>query len=44
MRQHVTFEEGDPPKSLLKIKIMKNLETIVILQVNTKKQHIVFVI
>ena len=44
MRRNVTFVEKDSQKSLLKIKIIKKLETIAILQVNTKVQHIAYVI
>ena len=44
MRQHVTFVEKDSSKNLLKIKIIKKLETIVMLQVNTEVQRIVCVV
>ena len=43
MEQHVIFEEKDSQKCFLKIKIMEKLETIVILQINTDMQHIVYV-
>ena len=39
MRQLVTFVEKDSQKSFLKIKIIKKLETIVILHVNREVQH-----
>ena len=44
MRQHVTFVEKDSSKNLLKIKIIKKLETIVMLQVNTEVQRIVYIV
>ena len=42
MQQSVTFSE-DFQNSLLKIRIIENLETVAILQVNTEVQHIVYV-
>ena len=44
MRQNVKFVEENSEKSLLMIKVIKNLETIVILCVNIEVQHIVYVI
>ena len=44
MRQHVTFVEKDSSKNLLKIKIIKKLETIAMLQVNTEVERIVYVV
>ena len=44
MRQHVTFVEKYSSKNLLKIKIIKKLETIVMLQVNTEVQRIVYIV
>ena len=44
MQQHVIFKEKDSQKSLLKIKIIEELETTAILQVNTEVQLIVYVI
>ena len=41
MQKYVSFVEK---KSLLKIKTIKELEIIVIIQVNIEVQHIVFVI
>ena len=43
MQQCVTIVEKDFQNSLLKTKITEKLETIVILQVNTEMQHIVYV-
>ena len=43
-QQNVTFEEKDYQKSLLKIKIIKNLETIAILEVNIEVKLTVYVI
>ena len=43
MQQCVTIAEKDFQNSLLNTKITKKLETIVILQVNTEMQHIVYV-
>ena len=43
-RQNVTFAEKDYQKSLLKIEIIKNLETIAILQVNIEVKLTVYVI
>ena len=43
MRQNVTFAEKKSSKILLKRKIIETLETIVILQVNTEMQHMVYV-
>ena len=42
MQQHVIFVEKVSQKSLLKMKIIEELETIAILQVNTDIQHIVY--
>ena len=42
MQQSVTFSE-DFQNSLVKIRIIENLETVAILQVNTEVQHIVYV-
>ena len=42
MQQSVTFSE-DFQNSLLKIRIIENLETVAILQVNTEVQYIVYV-
>ena len=42
MQQSVTFSE-DFQNSLLKIRIIENLETVAILQVNTEVQHKVYV-
>ena len=39
MRQHVTLVERHSQKTLLKIKIIEKLETIIILQVNTEVQQ-----
>ena len=44
MRQDVAFVEINSQKSLLMIKIIKNLEIIAILQVNIEVQNIVYVI
>ena len=44
MRQHVTFVEKDSSKNLLKIKMIKKLETIAMLQVNTEVERIVYVV
>ena len=43
-QQNVTFAEKDYQKSLLKIKIIKKLETIAILLVNIEVKRIVYVI
>ena len=43
MLQNVTFAEDDSYKSLLMIKVIEKLGTIVILQVNIETQHILFV-
>ena len=43
MRQNVKFVEENSEKSLLMIKVIKKLETIVILCVNIEVQHIVYV-
>ena len=43
-RQNVTFAEKDYQKSLLKIKIIKKLEAIAILQVNIEVKLIVYVL
>ena len=40
MQRQVTFVERYPWKSLIKIKIIKKLEAIVISQVNTEMQYI----
>ena len=42
-QQDYTFVEKDYQNCLLKKKLIQKLETIVILQVNTEVQHIVFV-
>ena len=39
MRQRVTLVERHSQKTLLKIKIIEKLETIIILQVNTEVQQ-----
>ena len=44
MRQHVLFVEKDSQKSLLKIKIIKKLESIAILKVNIEVQYTVYLI
>ena len=44
MQQHVTFVEKDSSKNSLKIKTVKKLETIAMLQVNTEVQRIVYVV
>ena len=41
MQQYVKFMENVSKNNVLKIKIIKNLETIAILQVDTDVQHIV---
>ena len=43
MQHNVTFVEINQHKNLLKIKIIKKLETMVILLVNIDVQHIVLV-
>ena len=43
MQHNVTFVEINPHKNLLKIKITKKLETMVILLVHIEVQHIVLV-
>ena len=42
-QEYVTSTEKDSKNSLLKIKIIENLETIDILRVNTDMRHIVYV-
>ena len=42
MWKNVTFAEKDSQKSLLKIKIIKKLQTIAILQVNREVQDILY--
>ena len=44
MQKYVTFAEKNPKKSLLKIKMVKQSEIIVITEVNKGVQYIVFVI
>ena len=44
MQQHVIFKEKDFQKSLLKIKIIEELKTTAIIQVNAEVQLIVYVI
>ena len=43
MQQHVKFSEKGSQKSLTVITTIKKLETIAILQVNTKTQHIIYI-
>ena len=44
MQKYVTFVEKEFYKSFLKMKIIEELEIIVVMQVNIDVQHIVFVI
>ena len=44
MQKYVTFVEEEFYKSFLKMKIIEELEIIVVMQVNIDVQHIVFVI
>ena len=44
MQEHVTFVAKKILKRLLKISIIGKLETVVIMQVNIERQHIVIII